>query len=55
MTIGVSEGTTTVQEAAAHLRKRGMVGHAVDRVVAALSALVPGAAARTDPGRARRL
>ena len=57
LTIGVSEGTISVEQGAAQLCHRGMVGRAVDRVAAALSALRPGAAAaRTDgTGRARRL
>ena len=58
LTIGVNEGVVSVEEGPNHLRKRGLVAHAVDRVTHAISALMPGAAAAArpvKPDRPRRL
>ena len=53
VTIGVNEGAVSVEQGAEHLRKRGMLGRAVDRVAQAVHSILPGAPA-TPPDKAAR-
>jgi hypothetical protein len=54
LTIGIREGVIGIEEGANHLRKRGLVGRAIDRVTLALTALLPGTPT-VRPGGSRRL
>ncbi|HEY2588485.1 MAG TPA: hypothetical protein VGI81_22280 [Tepidisphaeraceae bacterium] len=54
LTIGVNEGAITMDEGAAHLRHRGVVGRTIDRLTGALGSLVA-AGPTVRPTGARRL